>query len=176
MALTIEVVASGSFGPGVLEEILALCREAYAEDFSELLLALRPATHLLGRVHGELVAHALWVTRWLEPGGQRALRTAYVEAVATKPGHRGRGHASELMRRLAAEIRDYELGALSPAAEALYARLGWERWRGRLFIRGAAGLEPTPDEDVMILRLPRTPPDLDLGAELCAEWRKGELW
>jgi aminoglycoside 2'-N-acetyltransferase I len=56
-----------------------------------------------------------------------------------------------------------------------YARLGWELWRGPLFVRTDAGLMPTPDEEVMILRLPRTTP-LDLDSPLSAEWREGELW
>jgi hypothetical protein len=44
-------------------------------------------------------------------------------------------------------------------------------------IRRAAGIEPTPpDEQVMILRLPRTPPALVTTALLTAEWREGELW
>jgi aminoglycoside 2'-N-acetyltransferase I len=35
---------------------------------------------------------------------------------------------------------------------------------------------PTPaEEQVMILRLPKTPP-LDPNAPLSAEWREGELW
>jgi aminoglycoside 2'-N-acetyltransferase I len=38
-----------------------------------------------------------------------------------------------------------------------------------------AGVLGTPDEQVMVLRLPRTPL-LDLDAALTAEWRPGELW
>lgn len=57
----------------------------------------------------------------------------------------------------------------------MLARLGWETWRGPLFIRTADGLLPTPDEDVMIRRLPRTPA-LDVTQSLSAEWRQGELW
>ena len=72
-------------------------------------------------------------------------------------------------------IVDFDLGALCPAIPLMYARLGWEFWCGPLFIRRADRLIPTPDEDVMILRLPRTPP-LDLEAPLSVEWREGELW
>jgi hypothetical protein len=43
-------------------------------------------------------------------------------------------------------------------------------------IRTVDGLQPTPGESVMILRLPRTPGDLDRDAALNAEWRRGELW
>jgi hypothetical protein len=35
---------------------------------------------------------------------------------------------------------------------------------------------PTPDEQVMVLRLPRTPAGLSLDAPLSAEWREGEFW
>jgi aminoglycoside 2'-N-acetyltransferase I len=51
-----------------------------------------------------------------------------------------------------------------------------ELWRGPLFIRTGARLDPTPEESVMILRLERTPADLDLDEPLSAEWRTAELW
>jgi aminoglycoside 2'-N-acetyltransferase I len=98
-----------------------------------------------------------------------------VEAVATADAYRGRGYATAVMQRLGQEIIDFELGGLSPAEQGLYLRLGWELWRGPLFIRTAAELVPTPDEVVMVLRLPNTP-SLDLDAALSAEWREGELW
>jgi aminoglycoside 2'-N-acetyltransferase I len=47
-------------------------------------------------------------------------------------------------------------------------------WRGPLFIRSAAALTATPQDRVMVLRLPKTPP-LDLEAALSAEWRAGDL-
>jgi aminoglycoside 2'-N-acetyltransferase I len=79
------------------------------------------------------------------------------------------------MRHLAEQILDFDLGGLSPSDPGFYARMGWESWRGPLAIRSAEGLLATPGEDVMILRLPRTPP-LDLDSSLSAEWRSGELW
>jgi hypothetical protein len=42
----------------------------------------------------------------------------------------------------------------------------------RLFIRTDVGLMPTPDEEVMILRLPRTPP-LDLAVPLFRRVARG---
>jgi hypothetical protein len=33
----------------------------------------------------------------------------------------------------------------------------------------------TPEEQIMILQLPQTPP-LDLTLPLSAEWREGEVW
>ena len=115
------------------------------------------------------------MTRALQPGELRPLRTAYVEAVATAPPHQGRGYGSAVMRRLAAAIGDYELGGLSTGRFSFYERLGWERWPGPLAIRTQHGLLHTPGERVLILRLPRTPP-LDPHALLTAEWRPGELW
>jgi aminoglycoside 2'-N-acetyltransferase I len=141
-----------------------------------LLASFSDATHLLGVVDGVLTSHALWYTRWLQAGDGPLLRTAYIEDVATEEPYRGRGYASMLMRRLAEEVKEYDLAALSPSDSAFYTRLGWELWRGPLCIRTAAGLLPSPpDEEVMILRLPQTPA-LDVYAPLSAEWRVGELW
>lgn len=133
------------------------------------------STHILVRVEGDLASHACWVTRWLQPEGLRALRTAYVEAVATDPSHQGKGLGSFVMMRLAEKIGGYELGALSPARVSFYERLGWEMWRGPTAIRTRGGLLPTPGEEVMVLRTPRTPA-LDASTLITAEWRKGELW
>jgi GNAT superfamily N-acetyltransferase len=99
-----------------------------------------------------------------------------VEAVATRRQFQGLGFASQVLTHLAREIRGYELGALSPSDDRFYARLGWELWRGPLFIRTDGALDPTADESVMILRLADTPADLDLDEPLSAEWRPGEVW
>jgi len=104
------------------------------------------------------------------------MRTAYIEAVATEKIYRSRGFATSVMERVAEEIQDFELAALSPFSVAYYERLGWELWHGPLFIRRGEELMRTPrDGDVMILRLPRTP-ILDLNTPLSAEWRAGDLW
>ena len=93
------------------------------------------ATHVLGYCDQTLVSHAMWVTRWLQTGTLPVMRTAYIEMVATDQAYRGRGFASAVMRRVAHEIQDFDLGALCPSSVAYYERLGWERWRGPLFIR-----------------------------------------
>jgi aminoglycoside 2'-N-acetyltransferase I len=176
MPLSIETVESHSISQSTLLEICELCTEAYAEDFTGAFEALGPGMHVIGRSEGHIVSHAMWVTRALQPGRRTPLHTAYVEAVATRRRFQRRGFASQILRHLAQQIRNYELGALSPSDDLLYARLGWERWRGPLFIRTETGLDPTPDESVMILRLEKTPADLDLNEPLSAEWRAGELW
>ena len=176
MSLSLEVVDSSSLSPSARRQVLDLCSEAYEEDFSEYLRLLGPGVHVLGWIDSILVSQAMWVTRWLQPGGRAALETAYVEAVATRAAYRRRGFASEILARLAVEIRAFDLGALSPTDAGFYQRLGWELWRGPLFVRTNEGLESTPDESVMILRLPRTPADLDSSESLSAEWRRGEVW
>ena len=95
--------------------------------------------------------------------------------VATAPEHERRGFATAIMRRLTDAVIDYDLAALCPAETRIYDRLGWVYWRGPLFIRTETSLFPTPDERVMIWRLPKTPA-LDLNLPLSAEWREGELW
>ena len=120
-------------------------------------------------------SHACWLARRLQPGTHRPLRTAYVEAVATDPYHQRKGYATVVMRRLATAISGYELGALSPATASLYERLGWRKWRGALSIRTDTGPFATPEEEVMVLRLPGSP-QLYLDGPLSAEWRQGELW
>jgi len=145
-------------------------------DFEPILNTFEDATHVMGYSQGKLVSHALWVTRWLQCPDAPALRTAYVEAVATHTTARRMGFATAVMRSLATSIHDFDLGALSPSETSLYLRLGWEFWRGPLAIRTPNALLPTPEEEkVMILRLPNTPP-LDLDLPLSADWREGELW
>jgi aminoglycoside 2'-N-acetyltransferase I len=156
-------------------EIIELCTDAYEEDFGHVFESLPGSIHICGRLEGRMVTHAAWVTRWLEPQGLPLLRTAYVEAVATLPSYQGRGFGTRIMQHLKSYILDFDLGALSPSEVFFYERLGWELWQGPLAIRTQTAIEPTPDEEVMIMRLPRTPA-LNLSALLTAEWRAGELW
>jgi GNAT superfamily N-acetyltransferase len=174
--LVLEVVAGDRLTAAERAAVLALCSQAYGEDYEPYLKIFRDPLHVLAWLAGELVSHALWITRWLQIQGGPLLRTAYVEAVATTEAQRGRGFASAVMQHLAAQIGDYDMGALSPADTTLYARLGWEYWQGPLFTRTAAGWQPDPPEErVMILRLPNTPA-LDLYVPLSVEWREGEVW
>lgn len=173
--------AGAQLDPTTQHQIIDLCTRAYEEEFADLLATFTGSVHVLGWLDGQLISHALWVTRWLQVGDGPLLCTAYVEAVATDPPYQNRGYASAVMRRIAAELAaddvGFELAALSPFSIEWYARLGWEQWTGPLSIRTATGLVRTPEEDgqVMILRLPHTPP-LDRTAPLSAEWRQGELW
>ena len=204
--LTLQILAADDIPPPLLAAIHRLCAQAYpGENLQPLWDAYRPDWYALALLNDAPasyaipVSHAMVVTRWLQAGNGSLLRTAYIELVATLPEFQGQGIATALMQRLAQAIAAagcYRLAALCPADTQLYRRLHWEYWRGPLSIRppnaadrtdemppepkngdaGAASPLPTPEERVMILRLPTTPP-LDLDLPLSAEWRPGgELW
>ena len=104
-----------------------------------------------------MVSHALWVTRWLRCDNGPLLRTAFVEMVATEPQFQGQGFATAVMEQLAKEITDFDLAGLWSNYPEWYAHLGWVMWQGPLFIRSSEGLMPTPDEQIMIKYLPKSP-------------------
>ena len=172
----IEFVETALMPEPTQREVRDLCREAYEEDCSQYFTDIGAGTHALLRAEGTLVSHAIVVQRMLALQGEQPLSTAYVELVATRPSHQGRGYATELLRGLVSLISQVELGALSPSDAGFYERIGWEVWRGPLAARTSAGLEQTPGEVVMVLRVPRTPANLDLDAPLSVEWRPGEVW
>lgn len=174
--MEIHVVPGDRLGPR-RDQVFALCERAYLQDLRALPGTFVDPQHVLGINGGAVVSHALWITRWLAVGASEPVRTAYVEWVATDPAHQRRGYASAVMQTLMSEITDFPLAALSTSdmGQRLYTRLGWERWRGPLFVRTSAGLLATPGETVMIHRLPATPA-LSLDDALSAEWREGELW
>jgi aminoglycoside 2'-N-acetyltransferase I len=158
------------------DQVLALCSTAFECNFAPFLETFGNSTHILGLLDECLVCHALWITRWFQTDNLPILRTAYVEAMATREAYRGLGYASLIMRELHSHIQDYDIGGLSTGVPHFYERLGWQRWRGPLFSREAEGLRATPEEQgVMILRLPRTP-FINPNAPLSVEWRKMEVW
>jgi aminoglycoside 2'-N-acetyltransferase I len=133
--------------------------------------------HVLVEDDGEILSHGSVVERTLEIDGV-AVRTGYVEAVATWPEHQRRGFATLVMRAIGDIIRDaYELGGLSTPVPDFYERLGWELWTGRTFVRTAAATERTADDDggIMILRTPASPP-FDVNADITCQWRSGDVW
>lgn len=173
--LAITVITSPDLSEADRAAVIALCSRAFETDFAPLFNTFHEPTHVLAKLDGVLVSHALWVTRWLQAGHGPLLRTAFVEAVATDPAFQGQGYATQVMQSLRAAIADYDLAGLSTGSPGFYARLGWQSWRGPLFVRTEVGLLATPTDSVMVLSLPNTPP-LDLDGPLSAEWRVGELW
>lgn len=139
--------------------------------------------HAIGGVHfvlevdGVIVAHASVVERELHVG-DRALRTGYVEAVATAREHQGAGLGSKVMRDVGSYIRDrFELGALGTGSHGFYERLGWLTWQGPSSVRIATSTRPTPHEDgyILVLTTPSSP-SFDLAAPISCEWRSGDVW
>lgn len=175
MSLSIERVRTRNLAPRVLEQVQALCNEAYGEDLSRYFTDIGPGTHLLGWHGPALASHLMWVDRLLYLEGREPLRSAYVELVATRSRDLRHGYATRLMQRLPLELGAYDMGALSPSGTTLYQRLGWERWRGALSVRTVGGVVAAPEEEVMVLRLPGSPA-FELDEPLAVDWRPGEVW
>jgi aminoglycoside 2'-N-acetyltransferase I len=139
--------------------------------------------HAIGGLHfilvlnDQIVAHASVVERRLHVG-DRALRTGYVEAVATAPDRQGAGFGSTLMSEVSDYIRGaFELGGLGTGRQAFYERVGWRTWKGPSGVRTSEGVRPTPEDDgyIMVLTTPSSPP-LERSATITCEWRPGDVW
>ena len=148
--------------------------EAFTDDDWQHALG---GTHVVLDVDGEILAHASVVERPLRIG-ELALRTGYVEAVATSPARQGEGFGTLVMQDVGEMIRaGFELGGLGTGAQHFYERLGWRVWPGPTFVRAPGGDRATPDDDsfVMVLRTPSTPA-LDEAAAISCDWRPGDVW
>ena len=178
---SIRLVATAGLTEAETSAIRALLRaafegdgEGFTDDDWEHAVG---GTHFLLEEAGRLVTHAAVVERELHVDS-RPVRAGYVEAVATRPDVQRTGHGTRVMEAVHRHIRaTYELGALSAANPAFYARLGWEPWLGPTAVRTASGPVPTPDDDggIMILETP-TSPGLDRRAVLSCPWRSGDVW
>jgi aminoglycoside 2'-N-acetyltransferase I len=174
--LTFRVVAGEDLTWEEREELVVLCDLAYEEDMGSIISQFVEPMHILGLLDDKLVSHALWITRYLQPEGLPLLRTAFVEAVATHPDFQRRGFARAIMKKVGEEIQDFDIAGLAPFSVYYYAVLGWELWRGPLFVRTDASMVASPAEErLMIYRLPKTP-ELDLDKAISVEWRVGEVW
>ncbi len=137
---------------------------------------LADATHILAFNNKKLVSHAAWVERELRVIGMSPLKSAYIEAVATDSAHQGNGFGSALMNEIPKHLQYFDIAALSPSEPDFYKRNGWEMWQGKLSYRHNGEIHDTPDEDVMVLRLPKTPATLSLSSALETDWRLGDVW
>ena len=174
--IELTVCTVGALDDAERAAIVDLCTDAFGRDFSSLFGFLPLVTrHVRAFSGGRLVGHACWTRRLLQPGPLPLLHTAYVDAVATAPTDQGRGIGSAVLTRLAEETADYQLRALSTERVSFYARLGWQRWRGRIAVRVADGVLSTPDDTVMVLPTHLTPA-LDLDRLLTGERRGGSHW
>jgi aminoglycoside 2'-N-acetyltransferase I len=178
----VRVALTEDIEPERWAEISSLCEAAFEEAPAALWDHIGPGLHLTIDADGRLVAHALLVDRVLFIGADGGIRldAGYVENVATAPTARGQGHGVAVMEAVARIVRDeYDIGGLSTGSHGFYTRLGWEVWRGPTSVRLVDGaLQRSADEDghVLVLRTPRTPPDLDLDGPISVEWRPVEPW
>ena len=176
--VALHAASTDAMAPSLLRDIRTLLDTAFGGDFTEA-----DWDHAIGGCHVWLsgprgvVSHGSLVERTLVCSGQ-TLRVGFVEAVATEPSHRRRGHGATVMCRIGELIRaGHPLGVLSTGTHAFYTTLGWERWRGPTFVDGPDGQQRTPadDGDVMILRTPQSP-TLDLDGDIVCDWRPGDVW
>ena len=174
----VTVLATENLTAAQRSSVIDVCSEAHESDEFKHLFSFIPSggRHFLAYRGPELVSHAVVTTRWVQPEGHDAMRTAFVDAVATLPRFQGQGYASATLGRLAVEVSDYEIGCLQTDRVEFYERRGWELWRGSLAGRGEGGLIPTPQQrGVMVLRLPWTP-SVDLATELTIECQPDRIW
>jgi aminoglycoside 2'-N-acetyltransferase I len=176
--LTIDVRPTSAAPDALLEELHGLLEMAFHGGFDE-----HDWRHVLGGWHaiafsdGVAVAHAAVVSRTLEIGGH-GYRCGYVEGVATAPDRQGRGLGSAVMQALVTVLHEtFEIGALSTSRPTFYERLGWERWQGPSYVRTAAGLVRTAEEDdgIMVLRFGPSR-GIELTAPIACEQREGDDW
>jgi aminoglycoside 2'-N-acetyltransferase I len=174
---TVKIKQTAELDEAARDEVIRVCIDAHQkEEFKDLFSYISDGRHFLGCLDDKLICHAVVTTRWLQPENMPLLKTAYVDAVSTSTAHQGQGYASAVMRSLAANITDYEIGCLETTDKMnFYMNLGWELWRGRLAGRSDEGLIPTPEQTgIMILRLPTTP-ELNLDSLLTIEV-SGRIW
>ncbi|MGE0363329.1 MAG: GNAT family N-acetyltransferase [Vicinamibacterales bacterium] len=172
------VVTTADLAAADLAAVRALMDAAF-DDFSDDDWAhALGGWHALIREQGVVVAHGSVVARWISIG-DREFRAGYVEAVGVAPRRQRQGLGTAVTTALCQTIRtEFEIGVLSSGEWGFYERLGWERWRGPTFVRGADGsMTRTPDDDdgVMVLRVGPMPA-IDPTAPIACDARSGDAW
>ena len=168
--------------PETFDRLTELCEAAFEEPFAPVWERIGPGIHVFLEGDGRLLSHAMIVDRRLYIGheGDLALDVGYVENVATHPELQGRGHGARVMREVGRIVgEEYVLGALATGRNAFYEALGWETWLGPTWVRmldGQRVRSADEDGDVMVLRTPRAPSDLDLQGPIAIDWRPEEPW
>jgi aminoglycoside 2'-N-acetyltransferase I len=173
--LRVSVIPASGIASRDLRQIIDLCSDAFATDYSLFLNDFVNATHVVAHLSEEVVSHALWLPRQLVVDGRESVQSAYVEGVATWPRYQRRGFGSAVMRRLHQEISGFDFGALSTGVPRWYERLGWRLWEGRKFIRRGNELTETPEESILVYEIAGKPLP-DRTKSLTAAWRPNEPW
>jgi aminoglycoside 2'-N-acetyltransferase I len=182
MTEKLRIVQTEELRPDERAALIALCEAAFGEPFARAWDRVGPGIHVVAEAGGRAVGHAMIIDRRVYFGHESdtAVDVGYVEHVASLPDLQGRGHGTAVMREIGHIIGDeYALGALATDSNSFYERVGWETWRGPTFVRMADGeivRSAGGDGHVMVLRTPRTEPNLDLGGPISVDWRAEEAW
>lgn len=179
----VEVVIAepGELSGAQLNKAEALVRSAFGSSFrSHDWLHAVPGRHVvLTDEDRSMVGFAAVVPRTLHHD-RVAFETGYVEAVAVRGDHQGRGLGRIIMDRVENLIRArHQLGALNAVATAapFYASRGWQLWTGHTQAIGSAGVVDTFDRaDLIYLFGVGERPLPSPGAALICDWQPGHLW
>ena len=136
--------------------------------------------HVLITAADELLAHASVVTRTLRYGSE-LFTTGYVESLAVRANHQGRGLGRLVMEHAEAIIRaQHQLGALNAVESAapFYAARGWRPWNGLTQADTPDGVVDTyqPDDRIFVLPMVDTRHRFPETSPLICDWRVGDLW
>ena len=178
----VRVAQTDELGPDVMFELTALCEAAFRLPFAAIWERVGPGIHVIVEADGHAAAHAMIVDRRVFLGHEAdlALDVGYVENVATLPELQGQGHGALAMGEIGRIVgEEYALGALATTSNRFYRGLGWETWRGPTSVRmpdGERVRSARQDGNIMVLRTPRSPDDLDTSGPIAVDWRAGEAW
>jgi aminoglycoside 2'-N-acetyltransferase I len=161
----VEVVHREELSTEDLAALLVWLEEAYGDPVGswrrETWSDIGPGPHFMIRDdEGDLLAHACvdWIPVTV---GETELSAGYLEAVATRADHRGRGLGGLVVEAAQRAIGERaEIGVLGTGEFAFYERLGWRRWTGPTSVTERDGTITRTREDddaIMVLRVPRTP-------------------
>ena len=174
----VELISTEALGATRAQALRAWLVDTFEGNFTD-----EDRVHAIGGVHalvqdrGNIVSHGALVTRSIRCDGY-SLSVGYLEALATRPDQRRHGYASGVLRKLGEIVaRDYDIGVLSTSLKAVYAPLGWESLHGPSYVQTPHRRVRAADEDrgLLVLRTPRTPP-VNIGGEIVADWRTGDVW
>jgi aminoglycoside 2'-N-acetyltransferase I len=178
----VRVAQTDELGRDAMSELTALCEAAFRLPFAPVWDRVGPGIHVIVEADGRAAAHAMIVDRRVFLGHEAdlALDVGYVENVATLPELQGRGHGARAMGEIGRIIREeYVLGALATTSQGFYLGLGWEAWQGPTSVRmpdGERVRSLKQDGNILFLRTPRSPADLDPRGPIAVDWRAGEPW
>jgi aminoglycoside 2'-N-acetyltransferase I len=175
------IAEPGELNEAQLNDAETLVRNAFGSNFrSHDWLHAAHGVHVALTDDETLVAFAAVVTRTLHHSGA-AFDTGYVEGVAVRADHQGRGLGRVVMDHAETIIHTrHQLGALNAVETAadFYAARGWQPWTGHTQATGPEGVIDTYDaaDRIYLLNPTEQNPWLDTGAALICDWRPGDLW